>query len=82
MVTETKKQPMLTTIDNEFSPFDDFSNWFLRDTELGYNTCAYLDRVSYTSESLTTEENNAELERAMDEIIKNDFMHVYKKVYG
>lgn len=70
----------ITTFDNPYDPFKDFTNWFLFDVEKGYDTCAYLDRVSHTSDALTDEENEDEIERAIDEIIKYDFTNVYKKV--
>lgn len=70
----------LTTIDNPFDPFEQFDSWFLFDVEKGYNSCAYLARIARTSEQFTDEENNQEIERAIDEIIKYDFMHVYKKL--
>lgn len=70
----------LTTFDNPYDPFENFTSWFLFDTEKGYNTCAYLGRVARTSDQLTDEENNAEIEKAIDEIIKYDFLNIYKKV--
>lgn len=71
---------MLTTIDNPYNPFKQFDSWFLFDVEKGYNTCAYLDRIARTSDQLSEAENDEELERAMNEIISNDFMNIYKKV--
>lgn len=71
---------MLTTIDNPFNPFDDFTSWFQFDVEKGYNSSAYLARIARTSDQLSDEENNFEIERAIDEIIKYDFMNIYKKV--
>lgn len=70
----------LTTFDNPFDPFEQFNQWFLFDIEKGYNTCAYLDRIAKTSDQLSDEENELENERAIDDIIKNDFMNIYKKV--
>ena len=70
----------LTTFDNPFDQFEQFTSWFLYDEEKGYHTCAYLGRIARTSDALTDEENELEIERAIDEIIKYDFRNVYKKV--
>ena len=70
----------LTTFDNPYDPFEQFSDWFLFDVEKGYNTCSYLDRIDHTSDQFSEEENNQEIERAIDEIIRYDFMNIYKKV--
>ena len=70
----------LTTIDNPFDPFEDFGEWYKFDMEKGYNSCAYLARIALLSDELSDEENNIEKERAIDEIVKNDFMKIYKKV--
>lgn len=70
----------LTTIDNPFNPFKEFTSWFLFDVEKGYNSCAYLARIARTSEQLSDVENDIEIERAIDEIIKYDIQNIYKKV--
>ena len=69
----------ITTIDNPYDPFDQVDEWFLFDTEKGYNSCAYLARIARTSDQLTDEENSREIERAIDEIIKYDLTGLYKK---
>lgn len=71
---------MLTTIDNPFDPFEQFTSWFLFDVEKGYNTCSRLARVAHISDELSEKETDEEIERAVDEIIKYDFMNIYKKV--
>lgn len=70
----------ITTIDNPYDPIDQFDSWLLFDKQNGYNTCEYLARVARTSDQLSDKENDEEVERAIDEIIKYDFMNVYKKV--
>ena len=70
----------LTTIDNPFDPFTQFNEWFQFDIEKGYNSCSRLDRVANISDSMSETEINEEIERAIDEIIKYDFLNVYKKV--
>ena len=74
--------PMLTTTDNPYDPFKEFTPWYLYDLEKGYNSCGYLARMSYTTDRLSDEENAAELERAIDDILEHDFRGIYKKVYA
>lgn len=73
-------ETMLTTFDNPFNPFEDFRSWFLFDIEKGYYTCSYLARIAEFTDDMTELERNAEVERAIDEIIKYDFMNMYKKI--
>ncbi len=70
----------LTTFDNPFDPFEQFDAWYNFDCDKGYNSCCYLDRIAKTSDQLSDAENEDEIERAIDEIIKYDFMNIYKKV--
>ena len=69
----------LTTFDNPYDPFEQFTDWFLFDEEKGYHTCGYLGRIARTSDSLSDEENQREVERSIDEIIKYDFRNIYRK---
>ena len=71
---------MLSTIDNPFDPFEDFNSWYMFDVLHGYNSCAYLARIAKTSDQFTEFENAIELENAIDEIIKHDFMNIYVKI--
>lgn len=71
----------LTTLDNPYNPFTQFTKWSLFDIEKGYNTCGYLGRIARTSDEMTVDEYNSEIERAIDEIIKYDFKNVYQKAY-
>lgn len=70
----------LTTFDNPFDPFEQFASWFLFDEEKGYHSCSYIGRIARTSSQLSDEENDLEIERAIDEIIKYDFRNIYRKV--
>ena len=72
---------LITTTDNPYNPSTDFQRWYLYDVNNGYNTCAYLGRIVKDSEELSDEEKEEENERAIDEIIKYDFMNIYKKIY-
>lgn len=76
----TTNQCALTTVDNPFNPFEDFLSWFMFDIEKGYNSCGRLMRVAKIPDNLTENEENIEIERAIDEIIKYDFTNTYIKV--
>lgn len=73
-------QVAITTIDNPYNPFTEFENWMMFDIEKKYNTCGKLARFARTSDEFTDEENNLEVEQAIDEIIKFDPFNIYKKV--
>lgn len=73
-------QSLLTTFDNPFDPFDDFASWYSFDMEKGYCSCSHLMRIAKIEESFSEEEKEMEIERAIDEIIQNDFMNIYKKI--
>lgn len=70
----------LTTFDNPYDPFEQFTNWFMFDIEKGYYTCSRVARIAQFSDDMTQKEIDDENERAIDEIIKYDFMNIYKKV--
>lgn len=74
------KQCMLTTIDNPFNPFNDFTSWFLFDIEKKHNCCGLVDRIAKYDDNMTEEEVKIETERAIDEIIFYDDLHIYKKI--
>lgn len=71
---------MLTTIDNPFDPFEQFTSWLLFDKEKGYNTSEYLARIVKFKEGMTQKEENEEVERAIDEIMRINPANIYKKV--
>ena len=71
---------MLTTIDNPFDPFEQFTLWLLFDKEKGYNSCEYLARITNITDDMTQKEEDAEIERAIDEIIELNPLGIYVKV--
>ena len=70
----------ITTIDNPFDPFDDFTSWFMFDIEKGYNSCSRLERLTKFADDMTEKEENEEIERAVDRLIEIDPLDIYKKV--
>lgn len=71
---------MLTTFDNPYDPFEDFTHWFMYDTQNGYDSCSRLARIAKLSDDFSQKEYFEEIERAIDEIIFYDPLNVYKKV--
>lgn len=74
------RECMLTTFDNPFDPFEQFSSWLSFDNEKDHYCCERVDRIATISDSMSEEEVNAEIERAIDSIIEHDFLNIYKKV--
>ena len=74
------RECMLTTFDNPFDPFEQFTSWRMFDIEKGYYTSEYLARIVNLKEDMTQREENAEVERAIDEIIMLNPLHIYRKV--
>lgn len=74
------KKIMLTTVDNPFSPFDDFNSWYAYDVQSGYHTSSFLARILVDSDQLSEPDQDRALELAIDEIIKENVNGVYKKI--
>ena len=70
---------MLTTIDNPYSPFTQFDEWWQFDTSHGYHTLSYLARIAKVSDELSEADYSAEVERAIQEIVDLDPLEVYVK---
>lgn len=60
---------MITTIDNPYDPRTNFEAWYMWDVGHGYNTSAYLDRVSSIAEEFPASIQEKDIENAIDEII-------------
>ena len=71
---------MLTTLDNPFDPFDDFTSWFMFDCEKGHNTSSRLARLANIDSEMSQKEVDEEMERVMDFIVKYDLEDKYIKV--
>lgn len=69
----------LTTTDNPFDPFEQFASWYKFDADKGYYSCGYLARIAKISDDMTQKEKDAEIERAIDEIILYNPFGIYEK---
>ena len=65
-----------------YKQINNFDEWYMYDLEKGYNSCSYLARIAEISDEMSEEEVLLETERAIDEILKYDFMKVRKKIYS
>ena len=74
------RQANITTIDNPFNPFDDFTSWFMFDIEKGYYTSSKLARLVNITEDMTEKEEAEEIERAIDRLIEIDPLDLYIKI--
>ena len=70
----------LTTKDNPYDPFDQFTSWYLFDMEKGYDCCGRVDRLANYSDDMTEYEIDSEYERAIDRLIELDVTDLFKKV--
>jgi hypothetical protein len=75
-----EKGYMLTTLDNPFDPFNDFTSWYMFDCEKGHNTSSRLARIANIDSEMSQKEVDDEMDRAMDLIVKYDFEEKYIKV--
>lgn len=71
---------MLTTVDNPYDPFTRFDEWYQWDTSHGYYTTAYLARVAHTSDELSDVDQKLSIIYAIDEIVSENILGVYRKV--
>lgn len=71
---------MLTTVDNPFSPFTQFKEWFAFDTIKGYNTSGLLARITVTSDELSEADQNVAIENAMAEIVRENVSGMHRMV--
>jgi hypothetical protein len=71
---------MLTTIDNPFSPFDDFKAWYSYDVSYGHYTCSFLARILNDSDQLSEADQDLAVVLAIEEIMKENVSGIYRKV--
>lgn len=77
---DNSDESMLTTTDNPFDPFTQWDSWLAYDTAAGYHTPEYLGRIVRSSDELSDTDQSLAIEDAIDEIVKENILGVYKKV--
>jgi hypothetical protein len=70
----------LTTVDNPFNPFTQWDEWYAYDAMHGYHTPSFLARVALTSDDLSDADQAAAIQFAIQEIVKENVLGIYRKV--
>lgn len=71
----------LTTLDNPYDPVDEFDMWYAFDIRQGYDTLGFLDRVVVTASSLSPQDQEDARTLAIEEIVRENVLGIYTKVY-
>lgn len=84
-MSKTVTKHMLTTVDNPYSPLDDFDAWYSQDLQLAMlnnrpTTFGLIDRLAGSSEYLSEDERDLMIEQAIDDIIANDKENIYVRI--
>lgn len=74
------KHSMLSTIDNPWNPFDDYTAWAAWDMSHGYNSSSLLAYVAAVSYETTTAKELEAIEEAIDEIVSENVSGMHIKV--
>lgn len=79
-MADTSEQAMLTTVDNPFSPFDQYDEWYEFDRSAGYHTPGLLARIAKVSFNLSDADESDAIRQAMDEIVHYNVSGVHRLV--
>lgn len=71
---------MLTTVDNPWNPFTHFDEWRAFDEAQGYHTSSFLARIVRSSEALSEDQQSQAIEDAIDEVVRENVLGLYRKV--
>lgn len=71
---------MLSTVDNPWNPFTHFDEWRAFDEAAGYHTSSFLARIVRSSDDLSEADQAIAIEQAMDEIVRENVLGLYRKV--
>lgn len=73
-------ESMLTTVDNPFNPFTQYDEWYEFDATHQYHTPEFLARIVKSSDELSETDQSIAIEQAIDEIVRENVLGLYKKV--
>jgi hypothetical protein len=78
-MADDSEEHMLTTVDNPWNPFTNYTEWYEFDHAKGYDTPGFLARIANVSLDLSDADLDAEIESAIDEICKQNVSGIYRK---
>ncbi|HEX3642630.1 MAG TPA: hypothetical protein VHV10_15180 [Ktedonobacteraceae bacterium] len=70
---------MLTTVDNPWSPFTNYDEWYAYDHAKGYDTPGYLARIANISFDLSDADLDDSIEQAIETIVTENVSGMYRK---
>lgn len=73
---------MLTTVDNPYSYFTEFDQWYVFDTQSGHHTLSLLARVTRSSDELSELDQSQAIDEGISMILTEDVSEKYLKVSG
>lgn len=73
---------MLSTLDNPFNPFDDFTSWYMYDCEKGHNTASRIARIADLNSEMTQKEQDEAMRQAIEFIMKHDLEKKFTVIYN
>ena len=71
---------LITTFDNPYHPIEEFDKWYAFDLNHGYDTLGYIARLADFSLNDSEEVHDYKEEKAMNQILENDFLALYYKM--
>lgn len=72
---------MLTTVDNPYSPFTEWDQWYRFDEALGYHSTGLLARVVKSSDDLSEPDQELAIDNAIEEIVKENVSGMHRKIF-
>lgn len=72
---------MVTTKDNPHNYFTEFKEWYQWDTSEGYHTLSLLARLTRTSDELPQQDEESDINDAIDVILTENWNGMYVKVF-
>lgn len=80
MVPDSDTQYMLTTVDNPWSPFTNYDEWYQWDINAGYDTTGLLARIAIVSVETSDSDFELAIQNAIDEICEQNVSGMHQKV--